>query len=179
MLSNLKYKLLLKQFKNKVYNYSIYMLRNRMDADDVTQEVLIRLWKNLDNFNLNAAGSYIMRMTHNLCIDYLRRRNISVNREIEIDNVFEETYQNADDVNNPENIIGQENLNRKLKEAIENLPENLKSIFIMYQMQGMKYKEISMALDIPINSVKVYLMRARIKLQKELKEFNNEVPVRC
>jgi RNA polymerase sigma-70 factor (ECF subfamily) len=155
------------------------MLRNRMDADDVTQEVLIRLWKNLDNFNLNAAGSYIMRMTHNLCIDYLRRRNISVNREIEIDNVFEETYQNADDVNNPENIIGQENLNRKLKEAIENLPENLKSIFIMYQMQGMKYKEISMALDIPINSVKVYLMRARIKLQKELKEFNNEVPVRC
>jgi RNA polymerase sigma-70 factor (ECF subfamily) len=153
------------------------MLRNRMDADDVTQEVLIRLWKNLDNFNLNAAGSYIMRMTHNLCIDYLRRRNISVNREI--DNVFEETYQNADDVNNPENIIGQENLNRKLKEAIENLPENLKSIFIMYQMQGMKYKEISMALDIPINSVKVYLMRARIKLQKELKEFNNEVPVRC
>ena len=63
------------------------MLRNSMDADDVTQEVLIRLWKNLDNFNLNAAGSYIMRMTHNLCIDYLRRRNISANREIEIDNV--------------------------------------------------------------------------------------------
>ena len=85
-----------------------------MDADDVTQEVLIRLWKNLDNFNLNAAGAYIMKMTHNLCIDYLRRRNISVNREIEIDNVFEETYQNADDVKNPEYIIRQENLNKKL-----------------------------------------------------------------
>lgn len=150
-----------------------------MDADDVTQEVLIRLWKNLDNFNLNAAGAYIMKMTHNLCIDYLRRRNISVNREIEIDNVFEETYQNADDVKNPEYIIRQENLNKKLKEAIENLPENLKSIFIMYQMQGMKYKEISMVLDIPINSVKVYLMRARIKLQKELKEFKDEIPVKC
>ena len=150
-----------------------------MDADDVTQEVLIRLWKNLDNFNLNAAGSYIMRMTHNLCIDYLRRRNISVNREIEIDNVFEETYQNTDDVNNPENIITKENINKKINEAIDNLPENLKSIFIMYQMQGMKYKEISMVLDIPINSVKVYLMRARIKLQKELKEFKNDVTVKC
>ncbi|MGA9292903.1 MAG: RNA polymerase sigma factor, partial [Ignavibacteriaceae bacterium] len=65
-----------------------------------------------------------------------------------------------------------------LKEAVENLPENLKSIFIMYQMQGMKYKEISMVLDIPINSVKVYLMRARKKLQKDLKEFKNEVPVK-
>ena len=150
-----------------------------MDADDVTQEVLIKLWKNLDNFNLNAAGSYIMRITHNLCIDYLRRRNITVNREIEIDNVFEETYQNSDNVNNPENIITQENINKKLNEAIDNLPENLKSIFIMYQMQGMKYKEISMTLDIPLNSVKVYLLRARIKLQKELKEFKNDVPVKC
>ena len=157
----------------------MYMLRNSMDADDVTQEILIRLWKNLDNFNLNAAGSYIMRMTHNLCIDYLRRRNISVNREIEIDNVFEETYQNTDDVNNPENIITKENINKKINEAIDNLPENLKSIFIMYQMQGMKYKEISTVLDIPINSVKVYLMRARIKLQKELKEFKNDVTVKC
>ena len=149
-----------------------------MDADDVTQEVLIRLWKNLDNFNINAAGSYIMRMTHNLCIDYLRRRNISVNREIEIDNIFEETYTNVDDLNNPEMMISQENLNSRLKEAIENLPDNLKSIFIMYQLQGMKYKEISKVLDIPINSVKVYLMRARIKLQKELKEYKNEVTVR-
>ena len=149
-----------------------------MDADDVTQEVLIRLWKNLDNFNINAAGSYIMRMTHNLCIDYLRRRNISVNREIEIDNIFEETYTNVDDLNNPEMMISQENLNSRLKEAIENLPDNLKSIFIMYQLQGMKYKEISKVLDIPINSVKVYLMRARIKLQNELKDFKNEVPVR-
>ncbi len=178
MLSNLKYKLLLKQFKNKVYNYSMYMLRNRMDADDVTQEVLIRLWKNLDKFNLNAAGSYIMRMTHNLCIDYLRRRNISVNREIEIDVVFEDTYQNTNDMNNPEFMITHENLNKKLKESIENLPENLKSIFIMYQMHGMKYKEISKVLDIPLNSVKVYLMRARIKLQNELKEFKDEIPVR-
>lgn len=153
------------------------MLRNKMDADDVTQEVLIRLWKNLDNFNVNAASSYIMRITHNLCIDYLRRRNISVNREIEIDNIFEETYTNVNDLNNPEMMISQENLNNRLKEAIDNLPDNLKSIFIMYQLQGMKYKEISKVLEIPINSVKVYLMRSRIKLQKELKEFKNEVPI--
>ena len=153
------------------------MLRNRMDADDVTQEVLIRLWKNLDNFNVNAAGSYIMKITHNLCIDYLRRRNISANREIEIDNIFEETYAKDTDQNNPETMISQENLNKRLKEAVGNLPDNLRSIFIMYQLQGMRYKEISKVLEIPINSVKVYLMRARIKLQKELKEFKNEVTI--
>ena len=152
------------------------MLRNRMDADDVTQEVLIKLWKNLDNFNMNAAGSYIMKMTHNLCIDYLRKRNVSLNRYIDIDNDFEETYMNLNDLNNPELMVSRESLNQRLKEAIENLPVNLKSIFIMYQLQGMKYKEISKVLDIPLNTVKVYLMRARIKLQNELKLFKDEVP---
>ncbi len=152
------------------------MLRNRMDADDVTQEVLIKLWKNLDNFNMNAAGSYIMKMTHNLCIDYLRKRNVSLNRYIDIDNDFEETYMNLNDLNNPELMVSSESLNQRLKEAIENLPVNLKSIFIMYQLQGMKYKEISKVLDIPLNTVKVYLMRARIKLQNELKLFKDEVP---
>ena len=176
MLSNLKYKLLLKQFKNKVYNYSIYMLRNRMDADDVTQEVLIKLWKNIDNFNINAASSYIMKITHNLCIDYLRRRNVSLSREIEIDNIFEETYENVNDLADPESMVSRENLYQRLKEAIEDLPVNLRSVFVLYQLQGMKYKEISDAMDIPLNSVKVYLRRARIKLQKELKSFKDEVP---
>jgi RNA polymerase sigma-70 factor (ECF subfamily) len=177
MLSNLKYKLLLKQFKNKVYNYSIYMLRNRMDADDVTQEVLIKLWKNINNFNINAASSYIMKITHNLCIDYLRRRNILLKRELEIDDIFEETYTNINDLNNPELMISRENLSLRLKDAIENLPLNLKSIFVMYQLHGMKYKEISEALDLPLNSVKVYLMRARIKLQKELKLLKDEIAI--
>ncbi len=79
-------------------------------------------------------------------------------------------------LNNPEIMVSRESLNQRLKEAVENLPVNLKSIFIMYQLQGMKYKEISKALDIPLNSVKVYLMRARIKLQNELKLFKDEVP---
>ena len=127
---------------------------------------------------MNAAGSYIMKMTHNLCIDYLRRRNIYINREVEIDCAFEETHTNVNDLNNPEIMISQDNLNKRISNAVENLPDNLKSIFIMYQMQGMKYKEISRTLDIPINSVKVYLMRARVKLQKELKEFQNEIPIR-
>ncbi len=174
MLSNLKYNLLLKQYKDRIYSYSIYMLKNSMDAEDVTQEVLVRLWKNIDNFNLSSAKSYIMTMTHNLCIDYLRRRKLFVNREIEIDEVFEETYLNVDKSIEPEEMTNSRDLNQKLKSAIESLPEKLKSVFVMYQLQGMKYKEISDVLDIPINSVKVYLMRARTILQKELKQVRHE-----
>ncbi len=149
-----------------------------MDAEDVTQEVLVRLWKNIDNFNLNSAKSYIMKMTHNLCLDYLRRRKTFVNREIEIDELFEDTYSNIDGNNEPDEMTCNEDLNQKLKSAIETLPEKLKSVFMMYQLQGMKYKEISEVLDIPINSVKVYLMRSRVKLQKELKQVKHEYSIK-
>ena len=59
----------------------------------------------------------------------------------------------------------------KINEHIEELPENLKSVFVLYEVQGFKYKEISKILDIPINSVKVYLLRARKKLQEGLREY--------
>ena len=152
----------------------MYMLKNKMDADDVTQEVLVRLWKNIDNFNINSAKPYIMKMTHNLCLDYLRRRNTFSNKEIEIDDYFEDTFTTIYKAEKPDEIAGNEDLNQKIKSAIECLPGRLRSVFIMYQLQGMKYKEIAEALDIPLNSVKVYLRRARMKLQNELKQVRYE-----
>ncbi len=57
------------------------MLKNRMDADDITQEVLIKIWKNINQFNILAAKTWIMKTTHNLCIDYLRRRKSELSKE--------------------------------------------------------------------------------------------------
>ena len=65
----------------------------------------------------------------------------------------------------------------KIKEAIQRLPENLRSVFVLYEIEGMKYKEISRALELPLNSVKVYLLRARKKLQEELREYEEQEAV--
>ena len=101
MIRQIRFKLLIKQYKNRVYSYAIYMLKNRMDADDITQEVFIRLWKNIDNFNMGSAASYIMKITHNLCLDYIRKNKLSLSREHAIDEIFEETYSDNADENNP------------------------------------------------------------------------------
>ena len=69
-----RYHILIRQYKNLIYGYAFYMMKNRMDADDVTQEVLIKIWKNIDSFNYLSAKSWIMKTTHNLCIDYLRKK---------------------------------------------------------------------------------------------------------
>ena len=147
------------------------MLKNKMDADDVTQEVMIRIWQNIDKFNIMAAKTWIIRTTNNLCIDYLRRRSVSVNRENEIDELFEETYSTNSNNDNPYLTTHFRMMASKVKEAIQRLPENLRSVFVLYEIEGMKYKEIGQSLDLPLNSVKVYLLRARKKLQEELKQY--------
>lgn len=151
------------------------MLKNRLDADDVTQEVLIRIWNNFDNFEIKAAKSWIMKTTHNLCIDYLRRRQKNFNREISIDGEEEIMIQAPANLSDPEIGARRELLKTKIVESVNKLPETLKKIFVMYELQGFKYREISSELNIPINSVKVYLLRARKLLQEELKEFKNEI----
>lgn len=171
MLTEQRYRFLIKQYKNKIYTYSLYMLKNRMDADDVTQETMIRIWQNIDKFNVLAAKTWIIKTTHNLCIDCLRRRAVAVGREIEISEFFEDTYSKNKNSENPYLITHFKMAAQKLKEAIQRLPENLRSVFVLYEIEKMRYKEISKILDMPINTVKVYLLRARKKLQEELKDY--------
>jgi RNA polymerase sigma-70 factor (ECF subfamily) len=147
------------------------MLKNRMDADDVTQEVLIKIWTNIEKFNMISARTWIIKTTHNLCIDYLRKRMKASERNYSIDEEFVENRINPDKNSDPQKIIHEKFMVNKVKEKVKALPENLRSIFVLYELQGMKYKEISKALDIPINTVKVYLMRARKKLQVELQHY--------
>jgi RNA polymerase sigma-70 factor (ECF subfamily) len=169
-MSDTKYRYFIQQYKNRIFTYSLYMLKNRMDAEDVTQEVFIRIWKNIDGVNVLSAQTWIMKTAHNLCIDTLRKRGIEVKRETAIDECFEETYAGDNRENDPSIRYQLKVMNEAIKEAIKKLPENLKSVFVLYEIENLKYKEISKTLDIPLNSVKVYLMRARKKLQEELKK---------
>ena len=150
------------------------MMHNQMDAEDITQEVMIRTWQNIDKFNFYAASAWMMRTTHNLCIDYLRRNKVQFQREISIDDNLSERIEDKKHGIMPEKKLSQNMLNEKIKSAVENLPERLKSPFVLYELQGFKYKEISKILDIPLNSVKVNILRARKQLQKELKVYARE-----
>jgi len=145
-----------------------------MDADDVTQEVMIRIWQNIDRFNFLAAKTWIMKTTNNLCIDYLRKRKKEYGRDLEIDEVFEDSFSLNRNSDNPLITTHFKMMASKIKEAIQRLPENLRSVFVLYEIQGFRYQEISRMLDMPLNTVKVYMMRARKKLQEELKNYESQ-----
>lgn len=149
------------------------MLKNKMDADDVTQEVLIKIWLNLDKFMPSSVASWIMKTTHNLCIDYLRKRSVELKRTFEIDETAKEIIPDIKNENDPVIVTHFKMIGEKIKEAIKRLPEQLRSVFVLYEIEGLKYIEISQVLDMPLNSVKVYLLRARKKLQEELRSYES------
>ena len=172
MLDSLKFEILVKQHKNNIFNYALYMMKNRLDADDITQEVFIKIWNNINSFNIKAAKSWIMKTTHNLCIDYLRKRQTAIKREVDIDGKI--NISGVGTLTDTEVRVRKSLLKNRIREGIETLPDNLKSVFVLYELQGFKYHEISETLSMPLNSVKVYLMRARKKLQEELKDYKYE-----
>ena len=174
MMSSAKFDYLIKQHKNKIFNYAIYMMKNQMDAEDITQEVLIRTWENINKFNFYAAKGWMMRTTHNLCVDYLRRNKKINYKEVQIEEECHEEMADPELECNPEKLADKIITDTEIKEAIERLPERFKSPFVLYELQEFKYKEISKILDVPLNTVKVNILRARKQLQKELKKYANE-----
>jgi len=170
-LKSAKYNLLIDKHKDKIYSYALLMMKNKMDADDVTQEVFIKIWKNIDNFNLLSAKAWIFRTTYNLCIDYLRSAKTAGKVfDYNEENIFNQAPVNSNEYN-PYKQTHLKIMNEKIQEAIQRLPENYKSVLILYEIQNMKYKEISKILDIPLSSVKVNLLRARKKLREKLKKY--------
>ncbi len=150
------------------------MLKNQMDAEEVVQDVLLRMWNNLGKFNLLSAKAWLMRTTHNLCLDYIRRNNSLNKREPLISESFENRMKDESIEGNPDSLMNKNFIKENIMSAVENLPERLKTPFVMYQIDGLKYKEISKILDIPMSSVKINILRARQQLRKELKEYETE-----
>lgn len=167
-LKSAKYNLLINKHKDKIYGYAFLMMKNKMDADDVTQEVFIKIWQNIDKFNFHSAKAWIFRTTYNLCIDYLRKQKSAAKVfEYSDENIFN-LSSNDRNSDNPYFQTHLKFMDEKIKNAIQNLTENYRSIIILYEIQNLKYKEISKILDMPINSVKVNLLRARKKLREKL-----------
>lgn len=148
------------------------MVNNRMDAEDITQEVFIKLWNNFEKINITKAKAWLLSSTHNLCIDYLRKRKNIMSDTMEINE--NKISKNQNFLTDPEINYKRNLLKDRINNSIKKLPDNLKSVFVLYEIEGFKYKEISKTLNVPINSVKVYLLRARKKLQEDLKEFRYE-----
>lgn len=145
------------QFRGRVYGTAYRMTGNRADAEDVTQEVFIRVFKKLSSFRgYSAVSTWIYRITMNCALDLLRRRK----REQTLP--LDESLVTASE---PISVM------RLIEGTLPRMPEGYRQVFVLHDMQGMKHFEIAKILGISEGASKSQLHRARAFLRKELEPY--------
>ena len=168
MIRELKFKWLTQRYSDEIYRFVRGMLKDPAEAEDATQEILLRLWQHLPEVRLSTSRAWLYQTARNYCRDLLRRRQAK-HRPLYLgdDETPEPVCDRQSKATAESDLTRLRNL---LDEALDQLPEAQRSVFVLYEINRLRYQEIADTLDIPINSVKVYLSRARQKLQSLLKE---------
>lgn len=163
---------LVQLYKDRLFNFIFRMVHSREEAEDLLQEVFLRVYKSLATYSPQYQFStWIYRIAQNLCIDHLRRRRLpsfSVDAPVgEDDDLVMEV---PDESMSPEALFESADLRHEVEEAIASLPPRYRSVIILRHIQGLTYEEISRITDLPVNTVKTHIFRARRILRERLRD---------
>ena len=155
--------------QRKVYTFARYYLGQAEEAEDITQEVFLKLWRHRRQIDAGGERAWLLQVTRNACLDRLRRRQSAARLFARDDE--EPAVERVSAVEpGPEARAAAADFGRHLSDALERLTDPMKSIVILREIEGLKYQEISDVLGVPLNTVRVYLHRGRSRLRQQLKE---------
>lgn len=173
--NNDAFDVLLNRYESKVFTYVSYFVRNREVAEDLFQDIFMRVVSTLrsDRYTEQQKfSSWLMRISHNIVIDYFRHqkneKNIS-NDETEVD-LFND-IRLSDENNVETQMIRQQNLNG-LQDIIKMLPQNQQEIIDLRYFQEKSFKEIAVLLNCSINTALGRTRYALINLRRLAQEYN-------
>ncbi|OUM95231.1 MAG: RNA polymerase sigma factor SigW [Thermobacillus sp. ZCTH02-B1] len=158
-------------YQDKLYHLAFRMLGSRQEAEDVTQEAFLRVYRNLDRYDEGMKFStWIYRIATNLCIDRLRKRKQTFSLDAESaehEGLDGYAFIPGDD-RTPENEMLLTETQRIVREAIETLPAKYKSVMVLRYLHDLSLQEIGEVLDMPVTTVKTRVHRGREFLRKKL-----------
>lgn len=168
----LAYRGLVEKYQERVYHLCFGMLRNREDAVDVAQEAFVKAHHHLATFRVESTFyTWLYRIARNLVIDHIRRRKRSA--EVAFDDAVAARDEEGEiaaihEVDGPGRLADRAEVQRKVMEALQQLPEDQREVVLLREVEEMSYKEIADAMEIPEGTVMSRLFYARRKLQKLL-----------
>jgi len=153
----------------RVYSICLRMLQNAHEAEDLTQDVFIQLYRKIGSFRGDSAfTTWLHRMTVNQVLMHFRKRTVK----------FEKTTEEGE---TPDQVVaGTSNPNKMpivdkiaLENAIDQLPTGYKNVFVLHDVEGFEHEEVAKILGCSVGTSKSQLHKARLKLQKLLKKKAN------
>ena len=159
-MTNDEFENLIIQQKNKLYRFAFSILKNREEAEDAVQEIVLKLWsKRLSLHKNKNVESFCMQSIRNHCFDVLRKQNQHLN------------YRNNSTFAYSENLnIENIDLVEKIKIEVQNLSTQQRMAIELKDFQGYNYDEISEILEQNVNAVRTNVSRGRKKLYEIFKE---------
>src|ERR671910_3615820 len=160
---------LYERHNRRVYSLCLRMTGNVAEAEDLAQEVFIQLYRKIGSFRGDSAfTTWLHRMTVNQVLMHFRKRNVK----------FEKTTEEGE---TPDQIVtGTANPNKMpivdkiaLENAIDQLPEGYKNVFVLHDVEGFEHEEVAKILGCSVGTSKSQLHKARLKLRKLLKKKAN------
>jgi RNA polymerase sigma-70 factor (ECF subfamily) len=150
---------LVARFQAEVYGLCVRLLRHRHDAEDVTQEVFLRIFRHLERWDsTRPLRPWIMSTAVNRCRTWLSQRS----RRPELVEYLQDTVAGpcADDSGE---------LVREIHAALGELRLEYRTVFVLFHEQGQPYEEIAQVLNRPVGTIKTWLHRARLEILERLR----------
>ena len=169
------------RYKNKVYNYIYRMVGNSDDAEDLTQEVFVRMYTSLDSFRRQASlHTWLFRIASNLCIDHFRRGKKGRGAAYSLDEPVRGAgdggegaagHEVADARYEPHRLLEQQEMGEQIQQALGQLPDKLRTVLILHDIEDLPYEEIAQVVGCPLGTVKSRLFHARLQLRQRLSGY--------
>jgi RNA polymerase sigma-70 factor (ECF subfamily) len=165
------------RYKTRIFNYLLRMTGNADDAEDLTQEVFVRMYQNIHAFRAESSlSTWLFRIAGNLCVDAFRRNRNLRTRVTSLDAPLspdENTASRevADLSAAPEVLFSRKELGQHIEAALARLPAKLRSAVILHDIEGLAYEEIAVVEKIPLGTVKSRIFNARVALREHLRPY--------
>ncbi len=159
-------------YSRRIFNLAYRFTSSVEAADDLTQEVFIRIYKTLEQYDPKQGNlsSWLMRLARNLIIDDYRHRQRNPQNSY-ADDVENHTFHLRAVGTSAQKEIERRELAHQVQEGIDKLPDDLRTCVILRDIEELSYKEIVDTLDIPEGTVKSRINRGRIELAKILRRM--------
>ncbi|HTA62862.1 MAG TPA: RNA polymerase sigma factor [Bacteroidia bacterium] len=169
---------LVETYKRLVFNTAVNFLQHREEAEDITQEVFIEVYQSLSKFKEQSTiSTWIYRITVNKCLDHLRAKKRQKRFGFLTSLFHPESGEELTEISHfdhPGIEIEKKEKARFLFKAIEALPENQKTAFILWHIEELPQKEIAEIMQSSVKAVESLLQRAKANLRKELEKIYPE-----
>ena len=168
---------IVRQNWRKVFNVAYKFVGKHDEAEDLTQDIFLKIFKALNTFDRRANfQTWIISISRNLCIDHYR--SVRKERQTIARDVDSNDLQPASTERGPYAQAEHQDLRAQLRQALETLPITLRTAVVLRDLQELSYQEIADRLGLPEGTVKSRINRGRIELAHQLKRVQENQPVR-